>query len=242
MQSGDTVVFGHRGAMAYAPMNTLAAFELAHQQGAAGIELDLHLSKDGCPVVIHNATVDETTDGQGAVADKSLLELKALDAGGWFADDLAGEQIPDLDEVFESLGKKLLINVEIKSVPNIKGLVQATAASIKRHRMQERVLVSSFNPCVLQRFSQAMPCLMLALLYMPQIQTDVDAMLPDLPYQALHPWHSIIDASYMQRARQNGCYVNAWTVNHPERARELQRLGINGLITDCPDLIAAALA
>ncbi|MFZ4814035.1 MAG: glycerophosphodiester phosphodiesterase, partial [Phototrophicaceae bacterium] len=110
------LVFGHRGAMAYAPMNTLAAFELAAQQGAHGIELDVWLSADDALVVIHDFEVNHTTNGEGRVGSMSLAEIKALDAGSWFSPEFAGTQIPTLDEVFETVGKKVFVNVEIKSV------------------------------------------------------------------------------------------------------------------------------
>lgn len=243
MESGESLVFGHRGSMAYAPMNTLAAFELAYTQGAAGIELDVHRSKDGHPVIVHNFTLDETTNGKGAVSDKSLAELKALDAGSWYADDFAGERIPSLDEVFESLGKKLLINIEIKSVlPNTDGLEQATADSIQRHQMQARILVSSFNPYALRRFKRMLPTVMTGLLYAPAMRTDIQSATADTPHQARHPHHNMIDETYMRWAKTNHYYVNTWTVNSPERARELKKLGVNAVITDHPDMIMAAFA
>ena len=243
MESGQSLVFGHRGAMAYAPMNTLAAFELAYKQGAAGIELDVHCSKDGHPVIVHNFTLDETTNGEGAVSGKSLAELKTLDAGGWYADDFAGEPIPSLDEVFESLGKKLLINIEIKSIlPNTDGLEQATADCIQRHQMQARVLVSSFSPYALQRFKRILPTVMTGFLYASEAQTDIQAVAADIPHQARHPHHNMVDETYMRWAKANHYYVNTWTVNSPERARELKKLGVNAVITDCPDMIMAAFA
>src|SRR5690606_28189003 len=112
---GQTLVFGHRGAKAYAPMNTIPAFELAAEQGADGIELDVHRSKDGHAVIVHDFTVDETTDGNGTVTEMTLAQLKELDAGSWFGEGFHGVQIPTLDEVFEAVGERLLINVEIKS-------------------------------------------------------------------------------------------------------------------------------
>ncbi len=241
MESGETLVFGHRGAMAYAPMNTLAAFELAYQQGAAGIELDVQQSKDGHPVVMHNFTVDETTNGKGALADKTLAELKGLDAGSWHTDAFAGESIPSLDEVFAALGKKLLVNVEIKSDLLNNRLEQTVADCIQRHQMQKRVIVSSFDPYVLQRFSRELPHVMVGFLHGPITQVDAEALMSGIPHQARHPHHSIIDETYMRWARENAYYVNTWTVNSPQRARELQRLGVNCVITDKPDLVMAAL-
>ena len=242
MESGETLVFGHRGAMRDAPMNTLAAFKLAHQQGAAGIELDVQLAKDGQVVVIHDFTVDATTDGRGAVSGKTLRALQALDAGGWFAPQFAGERIPSLDAVFEAFGRQLLINVEIKSAAaHDAGLERAVAAVIGRHQMQPRVIVSSFDPQALQRFKAALPAVMTGFLHQSRLESGAQTALAALPHAARHPQHQLIDAAYMHWAKQRGHYVNAWTVNDPQRAKTLKKLGVNSLISDSPALIRDAI-
>src|SRR5512136_697214 len=109
---GRLLNIAHRGASAAAPQNTLAAFRKAVELGADGVELDVQLSADGAVVVIHDFTVDKTTDGTGRVAAKTLAELKALDAGSRFSPQFAGERIPTLAEVFEAIDGKLLVNVE----------------------------------------------------------------------------------------------------------------------------------
>ncbi|MBC7809703.1 MAG: glycerophosphodiester phosphodiesterase, partial [Burkholderiales bacterium] len=152
MFDGQTLVFGHRGAKAYAPMNTLPAYELAAEQGAHGIELDVHRSKDGYAVIVHDFKVDATSDGKGLVTEMTLAQLKRLDAGAWFDPKFAGTRIPTLDEVFESVGQRLFVNVEIKSDSlETDGVEQVVADCITRHNMQSRVIVSSFNPYTLHR-------------------------------------------------------------------------------------------
>ena len=240
MTSSQTLVFGHRGAMASAPMNTLAAFELAHQQGAHGIELDTHLSRDGRLIVLHDFSVDATTDGQGDAAELTLAQLKRLDAGAWFSDAYAGEGIPTLDEVFEAVGEKLLINVEVKSRPALRqDVCQALASCIRAHGLAKRVLVSSFDPLLLREFRDALPGIMLGYLHAPGY---VDAKQLDGDFAALHPHHTMIDAAYMAGAREHGQFVNTWTVNDGRRACELMALGVNALITDDPAAMLAALA
>lgn len=146
MYRTQPLVFGHRGAKVYAPMNTLPAFELAARQGAHGIELDVHRSRDGHPVVIHDFTVDATTDGTGPVASLSLADLRTFDAGAWFGPQFAGVRVPTLDEVFEAVGRRLLVNVEIKAEgEETDGVEEVVAACIRRHGMAERVVVSSFE-------------------------------------------------------------------------------------------------
>src|SRR5512132_864966 len=107
------VLFAHRGASAHAPENTLAAFELALAHQADAIELDVKLTADGHVVVIHDPTVDRTTGSQGRVKDLSLAQIRALEAGSFFSEKYRGEKIPTLEEVFESLGKRIFINVEL---------------------------------------------------------------------------------------------------------------------------------
>ncbi|MCL7453535.1 MAG: glycerophosphodiester phosphodiesterase, partial [Anaerolineae bacterium] len=107
--------FAHRGASHEAPANTLAAFELAAEMGADGIELDVHLSRDGELVVIHDFSLEGTTNGHGRVGDRTLPELKALDAGSWFDPRLAVQRIPTLQEVIDAVAARLLLNIELKS-------------------------------------------------------------------------------------------------------------------------------
>src|SRR6266545_5505015 len=107
------VIFAHRGACAHAPENTMASFELALAHGADAIELDVKLSSDGYVVVHHDDTVDRTTDGTGRIKNLTLAELKKLDAGSFLSEKFKGEKIPTLEEVFEAVGKRTFINVEL---------------------------------------------------------------------------------------------------------------------------------
>lgn len=236
------LIFGHRGAQAYAPANTLPAFELAAQQGAHGIELDVHLSRDGHMVVIHDFAVDATTDGIGRVTDLSLDALRALDAGRWFAPEFAGTRIPTLDEVFEAVGKRLFVNVEIKSRSvRTRGIEQAVAACILRHNMQHRVIVSSFSPLALRRFRRVLPTVPLGFLYGVGVTAVTKLLTRSFPYEAEHPQALLVDTALMAQAQRAGRIVNVWTVNDVARGRELRDLGVHGLITDAPDRMVAAM-
>jgi glycerophosphoryl diester phosphodiesterase len=242
MYDRDVLVFGHRGAKLYAPQNTLPAFELAAAQGAHGIELDVHRSKDGFPVVIHDFTVDATTDGTGLVVEKTLAELKALDAGASFSAAFAGTRIPTLDEVFEAVGRRLYVNVEIKSVSaETDGVEDAVAGCIRRHGMERRVIVSSFNPLTLRRFRAIAPDVPLGCLDWAGAPPEVRAGMASLTYETYHPEHSMISPELIADADAAGHIVNAWTVNDAERAKLLAAMGVRGIITDAPDLILTAL-
>ncbi|HHH81805.1 MAG TPA: glycerophosphodiester phosphodiesterase, partial [Chloroflexi bacterium] len=107
------LMIAHRGASAYAPENTMAAFRLAEAMGADGIEFDVKLTADGVPIVMHDATLDRTTDGSGEVARRTLNEIRKLDAGSFFEDSFAGEKVPTLAEVLETLGPDMLLNIEL---------------------------------------------------------------------------------------------------------------------------------
>jgi len=241
--SGKTLVFGHRGAMAQAPMNTLPTFEFARAEGADGIELDLRLSRDGHLVVIHDDKVDATTDGLGSVADLTLAEIKRLDAGSWFSDSFAGETIPSLDEVFDAFGDALLINIEIKtSRESVARLENRLAQCIHRHSMREQIIVSCFDPLLLRRLRGMMPMVMMGFLYQPDMPVSHYLPLKKLWHEARHPRHDMVDEGYMNWARAQGYIVNVWTVNDPQRAIVLRDLGVNAIITDEPGNIISALS
>lgn len=230
----------HRGASAYAPANTLAAFRLAEELGADGVELDVHLSADGAIVVIHDFTVDRTTDGSGRVRDMTLGELKRLDAGAWFDARFAGQRIPTLDEVVEALGGGMWLNIELKTFsPRDQGLERAVVKLVQRRGIRRRVILSSFSPLALWRVRRLDPSLATGLLY--------DATLP-LPLwrlwlrplgrpAALHPHHRLVDARYIAWARAGGYRVHTWTVDDPAEMRRLIRLGVDGIITNRPDVL-----
>jgi len=241
--SGGMLVFGHRGAKAYAPMNTLPAFELALAQGAHGIELDVHRSKDGWPVICHDFTVDATSNGTGLVTQMTLAELKALDAGSWFSSAFAGVQIPTLDEVFEAVGHKLIVNVEIKSmdVDQTDGVEQAVADCIRRHAMMDRVIVSSFNPHTLIRFRRIAPEVAIGFLHMAAAAMPTAEIMADQPHEAFHPYYQDITPELVVQTHAAGRVINTWTVNDPADALRLRDWGVDCVITDNPDVILQAL-
>ncbi len=237
---GRTLVWGHRGARAHAPMNTIPSFELALKQGADGVELDTHLSKDGLLIVLHDFTVDSTTDGKGLAKDMTLTQLKALDAGGSFSPEFKGTRIPTLDEVFEAVGKKLFINVEIKSESQeTDGVEQAVADCISRHGLTDSVIISSFNPLALRRFRAILPDVPIGYLYSPDY--NFSEQMEGFPHEARHPQDQMIDAAYMDWAKSQNYRVNTWTVNDPARAVTLRNLGVDAIITDKPDVIIEAV-
>ena len=142
MTEREFLCVAHRGASSYAPENTFAAFNKALELGASHVELDVHFSRDGHIVVIHDDTLDRTTDGSGAVADKTLVELRSLDAGSWFGPAYSGERIRTLAEIFEQYKGRLYFHVEIKA--RAEGLASRTADMVRAHGMTKDVTFTSF--------------------------------------------------------------------------------------------------
>ncbi len=234
------LVLGHRGASAYAPENTLTAFNLAFELGADGVELDVTLTRDGVPVIIHDDNVDRTTDGRGAIKSMTLEEVKRLDAGAWFDAKFRGEKIPTLAEALESTRGRGIVNIELKSTTlQTDGLEAAVAKVIEDTRAGDRVLISSFNPIALYRMSILNSRLPRGLLY-----ADDQALYlrrawlrPIARPSALHPIWKMIDARFVKWARGKGYKINTWTVDDPEEMRRLIALGIDAIMTNKPDVL-----
>ena len=235
------LILAHRGASASAPENTLAAFALAIEQGADGIELDVTRCATGEVVVMHDATVDRTTDGTGAVTALPLDALHGLDAGAWFGPGWSGERIPLLDEVLELVGGRLRINIEIKREGSGGGLEEQIAAQVRRHALQHEVIISSFSPRALRRIRHVAPELPRALL--TALPAPLDLTLawaePLLAPTALHTHHGMASANMIRNAHRRGLRVNVWTVNEPAAMRRMIALEVDGIITDRPANLAA---
>jgi len=239
MYAERTLVFGHRGASAYAPMNTIPAFELAKKQGADGIELDVHRTKDGHVIILHDFSVDSTTDGTGDINDMTLAQLKQLDAGSWFHPSFANTRIPTLEEVFLAVGRHLFINIEIKSRQvESDGLEALVAQLVHDYGLAERVIVSSFNPYVLVRFRALLPNTPLAYLTAPD---ELFVKPANLSFEVHHPYQGVLNAESIAKYRTEAKFINTWTVNDNARAIELAKMGVNGLISDKPDEILRAI-
>ena len=235
----NPAVIAHRGASIEAPENTLAAFNLAVTREADAVELDVMLCGTGEPVVIHDDTVDRTTDGTGEVAELSLAALRALDAGGWFDGAYRKERIPTIDEVFESLAGCVFINIEIKNYRRpFDGTPAAVVESVRRHGMAEKVFFSSFNPFALRTLRRLMPACPAGLLVMRGFSYRAAASLTGwiTGHDAVHPEISDVTETMLQHAQRRGRPVFAYTANEPDEIRRLFDAGVAGVITDDPAL------
>ncbi len=232
-------VFAHRGASAHAPENTLAAFELALSQNADGIELDVKLSADGNVVVIHDSTVDRTTGSHGRVKDLSLAQLRSLDAGSFFSEKYRGEKIPTLEEVFETLGKRIFINVELTNYNTPRDhLVETVCMLVKKFGLQKRVLFSSFFASNLSKARAFLPGVPRGLLAVPGF---LGAWARSFGfafgrYHALHPNLKDVTPEQVQRVHRLKRRIHVWTVDAVEDMRRLFAWGVDAIITDDPQL------
>ncbi len=225
-------VWAHRGASAVAPENTLAAFAEAETAGADGIELDIHLCRDGIPVVIHDDDVERTTNGRGQVARLSLAELRRLDAGSWFSPRFAGEPIPTLEEVLSWAGDRLRLNLEIKDYRAGAAIVE-----LLRRFPDARVLVSSFNHRLLADLRRADAALPLGFLVDSRFWRGAVRRAKAAQAESLHPRQDLVDRVLLSACRRQGLAVYSWTVDDPQRTRALERLGVDGIFTNDPGLV-----
>ncbi len=227
------LILGHRGASADAPENTIAAFGLAAEQGAHGIELDVRLCASGEVVVVHDATIDRTTSGSGGVSALTLEELQQVDAG-------MDQTIPTLDDVFQLFGPSMLYNVELKSGALFDGKLEAAVADrIAAYHLENHVVVSSFNPFALRRARrQLSSSTMTGFLWIGGPHRLLRKLAPT---QADHPYYRRVDAAYVAWARKNNYRIHVWTVDDPAEAQRLAALGVDAIITNKPGLIREAL-
>lgn len=214
-------IYGHRGAPAEFPENTLAGFKRAMDLGVYGIELDVHLSKDGVAVVCHDETLDRTTNATGAIADYTAAELRVVDAGN-------GEYVPTLLEVLEMVGDSLHVDIEVKA--NAAGA--AVLEDVKRVEGL-RWLVSSFDWDVLKYVRSRDADADLWVLTLGATEDALD-VYEELGATALAIWNNAIDAEIAAFLAEKSIPWWPWTVNDPKRARELFELGAIGICTDNP--------
>ncbi|MEW6325841.1 MAG: phosphatidylinositol-specific phospholipase C domain-containing protein [Nitrospirota bacterium] len=237
------LMIAHRGASGYAPENTLAAFRKAVELGCQMIELDVRLSRDQAPVVLHDHTLTRTAGDPRRVEELTVAELQQLDAGGWFAPEFAGERIPTLADALNAVPESIVVNVEIKTGPGqLQMMAERIWAIIHELKAEERVLCSSFTHKALWALRRLALKLPLAYLVEGRVQTEHFTEAKALQTRAL-----ILQAQWTKPAlvRQAHAYhlqVFPYTVNRPLQMRQLLRCGVDGLLTNYPDRLARAIS
>jgi glycerophosphoryl diester phosphodiesterase len=232
------IIIAHRGDKTHAPENTLAAYKLAAENGADAIEFDVKLTADGRAIALHDQMVNRTTNGKGKIYQLPFGAVRELDAGAWFSEKFRGERIPTLDEVFETVGKRLHMDVELTNYATpFDNLVPKVVDLVKKHGLQNRVLFSSFFARNLQ----------ITRLLLPEVPRGLLCMRGKLgwwgrtftwhgDYFALHPYLTDINRGLVHRVQSAGKRVHVWTVNPEEELKRMIGLGVDGIFTDDPQL------
>lgn len=246
--------YAHRGLNRIAPENTIAAFRAAADRGVRWIEADVDVIADGTPIVIHDSTLDRTTNAAGSYYDLSRADVAKIDAGAWFGPEFAGERLPLLADLVDFMNETgMNANIEIKANEAGKAmtlrLVDAVIDELERLRPGIEVLISSFSQLILQLMRDRAPKLPRACLYEGRVGDDWRSVLEILECTCVHPedWHAQPDGGLagagggltreqVQAFRAAGYGVNVWTVNDRARAEELFSWGATGIFTDVADV------
>lgn len=232
-----TRIQAHRGASAERPENTMAAFRRAVELGADGIELDVHLLRDGVLAVHHDAVLGRCETGlEGSIYHYTMEELRTADAGGKFDGSYAGERIPDFQEVLELLAPtSLVLNVEIKAGTGFLTEVgEKTVQLLREYGMEKRCILSSFNHAVLLDIKQKHPDLPVGALYSEDYGLDMVDYARRYGFDALHSDYRLVDANLVERAHAAGIAVNVWTVDAPADIRRMFQIGVDTVISNDP--------
>jgi glycerophosphoryl diester phosphodiesterase len=227
---------GHRGAKGHAPENTFASFNLAVELGVSAVETDVHLSKDGEVVLIHDHTVDRTTDGRGFVKDLTLAELRQLDAGSWFDPSFAGQQIPTLEELLAWAHDRVGVAIEIKNGPiYYPGIAEKVIRLLRHHDMERQAILISFDHLVLREVKMIAPEVATGILYVGRFVDEAGAARA-AGADALHPNWAFVTPDLVDTAHAAGLAVSPWCPNDLQTMRLLSQMGVDSIGTDYPDL------
>ncbi|MFG6150121.1 glycerophosphodiester phosphodiesterase [Halobacillus sp. B23F22_1] len=233
----------HRGASGYAPENTMAAFEKAVDMKADMFELDVQMSKDGELVVIHDTTVDRTTDGTGKVGEFTYDELQKLDAGSSFSKEFQGEKIPTLGEVLDEYRGKTGILIEVKSPSLYPGIEEKIAEELEKRNLDkpnnDKIIVQSFDHESVQTFHSILPNVPVGVLISYNSSGISDQQLTEFASYAeyVNPSKNMMDAELVSRIHDFNMETHPWTVRDRESAQFLLEIGADGIITDYPDYV-----
>ena len=249
LDRGQRPIIGHRGNAAHAPENTLESFRQGLEAGAECVELDVHLSRDGVAVVIHDPTLDRTTDATGAVTSLSIEQIRRADAGARFTRDGAsfpyrgaGLVVPTFEEVLRDLGDVPLL-IEIKA----PSAARETRRLIEHYGAESRCVIASFETSALEPFRGSRIAIGASALDVKRLLPRVVTRRPvrSLPFSVMciprrQNGIRVPIASLVRLTAPAGCLVHVWTINEPATARQLWRVGVHGIVSDDPGLLRQA--
>ena len=231
-------IIAHRGWSGRYPENTMLAFEKAAEAGADGIELDVHLSRDGEVMIMHDEALSRTAGKDGEISDYSRSELERISAGLTKDNQYGFTPIPSLEEFLSFLsGTSMMVNIELKTAPvYYPGIEEKTLGLVRRYGLEDRVIFSSFNWLSVIKLKKLCPEIPGGLLIASPAIRSIGYEIHDLGLEAYHPEFSLLSDESVSECHRNGTQINAWTVNSEDDMRACMAWGIDGLITNNPDL------
>lgn len=240
IQVGDEIMtknFAHRGFSGKYPENTLLAFQKAIEEGVDGIENDVHLTRDGVPVIIHDELVDRTTNGTGYIKDMTYEELARLDASYLFK-DCGFQKIPTLREYLELVkDADIVTNIELKTgVFEYPGIEQKVYDMVKEYGLLDRIIISSFNHYSVLRMKAIDPAVKCGMLEESWL-INAGAYVASTGVECFHPYFRNMTPENVAEVKSHGLEINTWTVNEEEYIREMFRLGVDSVIGNYPDRV-----
>lgn len=253
------LTIAHRGASGYAPEHTMPAYEMAKNMGADYLELDLQMTKDGYFMIMHDPTVDRTTNGKGSVKNLTREQIQRLDAGSWFNSkypklakpEFVGLKVPTLEEVIQTFGQHVNYYIEIKNDAIASGLSEKLLGILTNHELigdravPGKVIVESFNPEILRKIHQMNPSVPLVqLLAFRQSAALSESKLQEISKYAvgIAPDFRFINEGYVRRAREFGLLIHPYTVNDKTEMKHLLGWGVTGMFTNYPDKLREAIS
>ena len=231
------IVSGHRGASGLAPENTLAAVRKAMDLGATMTEIDVHLTRDGRVVLMHDDSLHRTTDGNGLVVEKTLVEIKTLDAGSWFDKAYAPEPVPTLDEVMDLVRDKMKLNIEIKISGLEPDIAERTIAVIRDNEFSDQCMITSFDRSTVEKVNVLAPDIRTGWIFSKVPGPEVFGGT----WEVLSVNHKSVTPEFMENARAANKQVYVWTVNEPGTMKSMITLGVDAILTDYPDRLIEVL-
>jgi glycerophosphoryl diester phosphodiesterase len=247
----NPIVVAHRGASGYAPENTMAAIKKAITMGVDMIEIDVQLSKDKEVVLMHDLTVDRTTNGKGKVRDLYLEEIKKLDAGKWFSSEFSGEKVPTLEEVIQAINGQCKLLIEVKRVKSKKLEIENKIVQlINKYNAYNWCIVQSFETQVIkniQELDKSIECHKLVTMNISVLPLHIDSRIKTgtiykyKTVQSINPYFKMLNKRKVNKIHSRGQKIITWTVNEPEDMKRMIEMGVDGIITNYPDRLIQLL-
>jgi glycerophosphoryl diester phosphodiesterase len=227
------VVVAHRGASRAAPENTLSSIRKAIEYGADYAECDVFQTKDGELVLFHDEDVERTTGKKGKIWEYTLTELKKWEVGSWFKEEFRGEQIPTLREAIRLAKGRIKLNIEVKVSRKDPAIAENVVDIIRSENLEKACMVTSFEKPVIEKVKEIAPELITGFIFDEEHPPDIF----EGNWEYVCSNRNIVDEAFVRKAKQKGKKVLVWTVNYPAEMRRLIALGVDGIITDVPDVL-----